>query len=60
MVNGCVARIHVRFAGVSRVFRADSRLFRESRAGCFASLAAVSRLFRTGSHCESVQQTRYP
>ena len=41
--NGSVARIHVRFAAVSQLSRAVSRLFRVFRAGC---LACVSRLFR--------------
>ena len=44
-VNGLPARIHGSVAGVSRMYRAVSRLFREYRAGHFAYIAAVSRSF---------------
>ena len=44
-----VSRRFACFAAVSRLFRGVSRLFRESRAGCFASFAAVSHVFRAVS-----------
>ena len=43
--SGSTARIHGSVAGVSRMYRAVSRLFRDYRAGYFSSIAAVSRSF---------------
>ena len=42
---GLPARIHGSVAGVLRMYRAVSRLFREYRAGHFSYIAAVSRSF---------------
>ena len=46
-----VTQIHGCFASVSRLIRANSRLFREFRTLCFAKFAPVSRCFAAQSRC---------